>query len=106
MKKIWYTKTSWDNGWPLFLVWDDELWLEYIIRLAGNPILLLEYAYKVYWWEDFMKVYKSLKDKAIDDITISNLKALGEAKAYCENFVKIIQAMEQAKKSMFVIYKN
>lgn len=106
MKKIGYTKTSWDNWWPLFILWDEEQSVEYIIRLAGNPILLLEYAYKVYWWEDFIKVYKQIKDKDATNINMNNLKALAEAKQYCENFVKIIQQMEIAKKSMFVIYKN
>lgn len=104
MKKLWYMETSWDNGWPLFIFphWEDTL----VSRLAGNPILLLEYFYNYKSWTDFMQTYNSVKDGRIKDCDKKNIKILVEAKKFCEDFISTIKLMQQNNKSLLVVYKE
>ena len=104
MKKLWYMETSWDNGWPVFLFqhWEDKL----VSRLAGNPVLLLEYNYNYRWWTDFMQTYNAIKDGRIKECSKQNLKLLAEAKQFCEDFINTIQLMQRNNKSLLVVYKE
>lgn len=104
MKKLGYTKTSRDNWGPLFMFWDVDN--NYIIRLAWNPILLLEYYYKLKWWTNFMSTYNDVKETNGKNSDKENLKILIKAKIFCEEFIQVTWLLETWNKSMFVIYKE
>lgn len=103
MKKLWYTETSWDKWGAVFTFKDNEN--EYAIRLAGNPILLLEHYYNLKWGTDFMKTYNAIKNWETTKVTKKNLKALTESKIFCAQFIDTIKLISQSNKSTFVIYK-
>ncbi len=104
MKKLWYTETSWDKWWAVFTFKDADN--NYAIRLAGNPILLLEHYYVWKGWTDFMKNYSLAKSWRSKDISVHNWAMLIEAKKFCEDFVEVVKLIDESNKSTFVIYKN
>lgn len=104
MKKIWYTQTSRDSWWPIFFFTE---WGEtFRLRLAGNPILLLESYYNLAWWESFMATYKTMSEGGSTPIDSNNLKALKKAKKQCSDFISAIIELQKMKKSLLVIYKE
>jgi hypothetical protein len=104
MKKLWYTETSRDKWGAVFTFKDWES--SYAIRLAGNPILLLEHYYVLKGWTDFMKNYMLIKNKTPLEISSNNLRVMAEAKEFCEDFVETVKLISKSNKSTFVIYKN
>ena len=104
MKKLWYTETSRDKWWAVFTFkdWDSS----YAIRLAGNPILMLEYHYSLRGWMDFMKNYNLIKTGKASEVSKENLKILTEAKQFCEDFLETVKLISKNNKSTFVIYKD
>lgn len=104
MQKIWYCKTSRDNWGPIFSF---QLWdIDYKMRLAGNPILLLEWAYIKYGGTEFMKCYKSISGGSSGDISKPNVEAMKKAKQFCEDFFSSIIKIQELNKSLLVIYKD
>lgn len=105
MIKTWYTQTSRDSGWPVFFFGDEGR--TYRLRLAGNPILLLEAYYNRAGWADFMSVYKAIVDWwDISVIDKKNIKALTKAKKQTKEFFDAILELQSMKKSLLVIYKE
>lgn len=104
MKKLWYTETSWDKWWAVFTFKDADN--TYAIRLAGNPILILEHYYTMRWGTEFMKVYNFAKLWQKKNVSVENRTLLLEAKNFCEQFIDVIKSIENSNKSTFVIYKN
>jgi len=103
MKKLWYTETSRDKWWPVFTFKDWDV--EYVLRLAGNPILLLEKNYELLWWTEFMKNYNLIKNWQQDKVSKESLKLIAKAKSFCEDFFDTIRLINKSNKSTFVIYK-
>jgi hypothetical protein len=103
MKKLWYTETSRDKWGAVFTFKDWNV--DYAIRLAGNPILLLEHYYNMKWWIDFMKNYNLIKNWKSTDVSKLNMKILTESKKFCEDFIETVKLISQSNKSTFVIYK-
>lgn len=103
MKKLGYVRTSWDQWGPIFFFSDWES--AYHLRLAGNPILLLEAYYNKLWWENFMKIYKAVLNSE-KDIDKNSLKLLSKAKLKAKEFFECILELQRMDKSLLVIYKE
>jgi len=102
MIKLGYTQTSRDENGPVFFFEDNGS--KYRLRLAGNPILLLEWYYNLLGWEDFMITYKSIKEgKPVDKKNVDILKKATEQVAF---FTKAVLEIQNKKKSLLVIYKG
>ena len=104
MHKIWYTDTSWDNGGPVFVFNDGSA--KYMVRFAGNPLLLLESYYNINWWTNFMEVYNSIKQGNIEKEQKKNIKALEKAQKSCKEFFSAVLNIQTMQKSTLVVYKN
>lgn len=104
MKKLWYTETSRDKWGAVFTFKDWES--SYAIRLAGNPILMLEFYYNLAWGTDFMKKYILIKNGKRNEIDNSDVLRMNEAKNFCEKFIDVVKAISNSNKSTFVIYKD
>ena len=104
MKKLWYTETSRDKWEAVFTFkdWDNS----YAIRLAGNPILVLEFYYNLAWGTDFMKKYMLIKNWKKNEIDNADILRMNEAKNFCEKFIDVVKAISNWNKSTFVIYKD
>ena len=104
MIKVWYTQTSRDQWGPIFFFWDEGK--TYRLRLAGNPILLLEAYYNKFWWTEFIKTYKLVSEWNSLEANPDNLKALSKAKKSTKDFMDSIIELQKIKKSLLVIYKE
>ena len=74
----------------------------FTIRLAWNPILLLEYCYRMNWGEDFFEAYEKIKkwENHKDE------QILKESVIKIKEFIKIIEEIHKAGKSSLVLYTN
>ncbi len=105
MKKLWYSQTSWDQWGPVFFFGDGDN--SYRLRLAWNPILLLESYYNRNGGTGFMGVYKSISEwHDLSIISKENIKAITKAKKQCKEFFDAVLELQQMKKSLLVIYKE
>lgn len=104
MKKLWYTQTTRDSWWPIFFFSDNDS--IYRLRLAGNPILLLEAYYNKLGWTNFMETYKYISAWEQSKADIKNIKFLAKAKKQTKEFLDAIIELQNMKKSLIVIYKD
>lgn len=102
MIKLGYTQTSRDENWPVFFFEDNGS--KYRLRLAGNPILLLEGYYNLFGWENFMLTYKAIKEWTTIDAKSKDI--LKKATEQVVLFTKAVLEIQNKKKSLLVIYKG
>lgn len=102
MIKLGYTQTSRDENGPVFFFEDNGS--KYRLRLAGNPILLIEWYYNMLWGEDFMLTYKSVKDWT--KVNPEHKHILKEATEKVAEFFRATLEIQNKKKSLLVIYKG
>lgn len=97
--KIYPKLSTDDNGIKYFF---DHNNTHYTIRFAGKPMIILEYLYIQKWWEDFVNEYENAKNGILWEHTTLLRQCIKET----QNFIDMLQLINNNKLSPFVIYIN
>lgn len=93
-----YLKTTKDKwGIKFYFDYQDK---HYTIRLAWNPILLLEARFIQLWWKDFNWAYESAKHKT----NHAEIQILTQAVNHINDFLSTMEHVNRMWKSPFVVY--
>ena len=102
-----YPKFAFDK----WLKWYYDSWdKHYTLRLAWNPMILLQGVYEKLWWTDFIRIYNIIKESKwwlpIPEADTHSVGIMRTAIKQTNEMLDVFQYVGNSWISLFVIYEN